>query len=217
MAVLELPLPDFPPAEPEAATGRSRFGPFSTIVPSGLRALVTNPRTHGFDLVLIIDSRFEYEWKGGHIKDSVNVRTIGQMELLFEEYSECNVCIVFHCEFSHDRGPEMMCAFREHDRLVNLNRYPHIIFPSIVLLEGGYSRFFRECRDMCDGGYIPMAHPEALASGDLQRSFSAYMEDRRRRNRPGIFSFPGLARANYALIGDSPARKESMVTRNCIP
>jgi M-phase inducer tyrosine phosphatase len=132
--------------------------------------------SQGFDVLLIVDARFDYEWEGGHIKGSYNARSIADLKDLFQEYRDCNACVVFHCEFSKERGPSMMKAFRQHDRCVNNDRYPEVNFPSLFLLEGGYRQFYHECPDLCEGGYVPMREERFVRSGALRRSFSEYME-----------------------------------------
>ena len=49
--------------------------------------------------------------------------------------------IVFHCEFSQCRGPKMYNLLRSLDREINYKNYPHLTYPEIYLLEGGYSAF----------------------------------------------------------------------------
>ena len=51
--------------------------------------------------------------------------------------------VVFHCEFSTQRGPQMMNLMRETDRKINDDRYPSLIYPEIYLLEHGYRNFYK--------------------------------------------------------------------------
>jgi hypothetical protein len=147
------------------------------IDPSGLRSLLADPSSHGYELVIIADCRFGYEYDGGHIRDSMNVRSIADMKDLYDYFRGCRACIVFHCEFSKDRGPKFMQAFRAHDRSENRDDYPHLDFPDIFLLEGGYRQFHEEASDLCDGGYVPMREEAFVANGELRRSHSAYVTD----------------------------------------
>ncbi len=61
----------------------------------------------------LLDCRFPYEYKGGHIQGAKNVWTIEQlMELLFSEplihpQEGSRDIYIFHCEFSSKRGPKM--------------------------------------------------------------------------------------------------------------
>jgi hypothetical protein len=147
------------------------------IDPSGLRSLRADPSSHGYDLVIVVDCRFGYEYDGGHIRDSLNIRSIADMKDLYDVYRGCRACLVFHCEFSKDRGPRFMRAFRDHDRRVNRDDYPRLDFPDILLLEGGYKRFHDELPDLCDGGYVPMREEAFVLSGELRRSHAAYVAD----------------------------------------
>ncbi|KAH3854966.1 hypothetical protein DPMN_097525 [Dreissena polymorpha] len=54
-----------------------------------------------------------------------------------------NHVIIFHCEFSSERGPKMYRHLRSLDREVNADSYPKLNFPEMYLLEGGYKEFFQ--------------------------------------------------------------------------
>lgn len=53
---------------------------------------------------------------------------------------EKRVLLVFHCEFSSERGPRMCRFVRERDRV--LNEYPNLHYPELYVLKGGYKDFF---------------------------------------------------------------------------
>ncbi len=63
--------------------------------------------------------------------------------------------IVFHCEFSQKRGPQLCGKLRELDRQKNIDKYPLLCYPEIYVLEGGYKLFQTEYTDYC-GDYIQM-------------------------------------------------------------
>ena len=64
----------------------------------------------------IIDCRYPYEYEGGHIKGAVNLYTEHQVSNEFMDKmtslplgsttKDRNI-IIFHCEFSAERGPRM--------------------------------------------------------------------------------------------------------------
>ena len=54
--------------------------------------------------------------------------------------SERRVLVVFHCEFSSERGPRMCRFVRKRDR--SLNEYPRLHYPELYILKGGYKDFF---------------------------------------------------------------------------
>ncbi|NXS95339.1 MPIP1 phosphatase, partial [Jacana jacana] len=113
---------------------------------------------------VIIDCRYPYEYEGGHIKGAVNLH----MEEDVENYLLKNpiqpsenkrVIIVFHCEFSSERGPRMCRFVRERDRLGN--EYPNLHYPELYVLKGGYRDFFLRCRSFCEPqSYRPMHHQD---------------------------------------------------------
>jgi hypothetical protein len=65
-------------------------------------------------------------------------------------------------------------AFREWDRHMNRERYPELNFRSLFILEGGYRRFYRECPDLCDGGYVTMRDERFVRNGSLKKNFARY-------------------------------------------
>ncbi|XP_009953380.1 PREDICTED: M-phase inducer phosphatase 1, partial [Leptosomus discolor] len=113
---------------------------------------------------VIIDCRYPYEYEGGHIKGAVNLH----MEEDVEDYllkkpiqpsENKRVIVVFHCEFSSERGPRMCRFVRERDRLGN--EYPNLHYPELYVLKGGYKDFFSRCRSFCEPqSYRPMHHED---------------------------------------------------------
>lgn len=116
------------------------------------------------DGYFIIDCRFPYEFKGGHIKGAQNIPPSDSEKRLTEMFMERasllgskRLAIVFHCEFSSKRGPSAYKLLRGMDRTANFDRYPKMFFPYMYILEGGYKEFFSQypkyCYPMC---YVTM-------------------------------------------------------------
>jgi hypothetical protein len=163
---------------------------------AGLRDLIENYRLYGFDILLIIDARFNYEYEGGHIKGSWNVRRNAEMQELYEQFRDCNGCVVFHCEFSQDRGPKLMNIFRDYDRQVH--SYPTLSYPFVFLLEGGYRQFYADCPDLCTKGYIEMRDARFVENGSLKASHALYIEQfglRRRLQRSSSSCSPWMGQS----------------------
>lgn len=111
---------------------------------------------HVYSRHVIIDCRFEYEYDGGHIDGAINVNTKESLEKVFaanfnlpQLAANENVLLIFHCEYSAHRGPRMAMHLRNLDRHANISNYPHLSFPDIVILEGGYSKFFNSHFTRC--------------------------------------------------------------------
>lgn len=71
------------------------------------------------DGYLIVDCRFDYEYDFGHIKGAVNMFDCDKTATKFLndrafmlDLMRSNKAIVFHCEFSYERGPNMWRAVR---------------------------------------------------------------------------------------------------------
>uniref|UniRef100_A0A452SZU9 M-phase inducer phosphatase n=1 Tax=Ursus maritimus TaxID=29073 RepID=A0A452SZU9_URSMA len=111
---------------------------------------------------VIIDCRYPYEYEGGHIKGAVNLHMEEEVEdfLLKKPIVPTDgkrVIVVFHCEFSSERGPP--CKHVNRDRLGN--EYPKLHYPELYVLKGGYKEFFLKCQSHCEPpGYRPMHHED---------------------------------------------------------
>ncbi|KAL6084899.1 hypothetical protein STEG23_037206 [Scotinomys teguina] len=113
---------------------------------------------------VIIDCRYPYEYEGGHIKGAINLHMEEEVEdfLLKKPIVPTDgkrVIVVFHCEFSSERGPRMCRYVRERDRLGN--EYPKLHYPELYVLKGGYKEFFLKCQSHCEPpSYRPMHHED---------------------------------------------------------
>ncbi|TRY86076.1 hypothetical protein DNTS_030171 [Danionella cerebrum] len=121
---------------------------------------------------LVVDCRFPYEFQGGHIKGAVNLFSESQIEQILHQSSaspqsimgrstpcpddsSLRKLIIFHCEFSSERGPHLCKYLRNLDRWANI--YPNLHFPELYLLRGGYKLFHASYPELCEPrGYVPM-------------------------------------------------------------
>ncbi|KAF6777256.1 hypothetical protein AHF37_02802 [Paragonimus kellicotti] len=77
--------------------------------------------------------------------------------------------VIFHCEFSSQRAPDLATFLRNVDRMSNYHRYPFLYFPEIYIMKGGYSAFFQNYSHLCSpGNYVKMSHR------DYQTHFRLY-------------------------------------------
>ncbi|KAK2951723.1 putative M-phase inducer phosphatase 1 [Blattamonas nauphoetae] len=94
---------------------------------------------------ILLDTRYPYEYDGGHLANALNIYTEEQMTEIFFSLPSTNgsdIIIVFHCEFSSERAPTMAKRLRKTDR--DMSEYPHLHYPQVYILEGGYHRFFHQ-------------------------------------------------------------------------
>ncbi|KAH7304543.1 Rhodanese-like domain-containing protein [Stachybotrys elegans] len=123
-----------------------------------------------YDRSIIVDCRFDYEYKGGHIDGAVN---FSHEELiishLFSAPAVGCTLLIFHCEYSKLRAPTMAYHIRAKDRNENSGQYPKLSFPEMYILDGGYSAFFNQHLDSCTPrGYVGMDAEEYTAVRDLE-------------------------------------------------
>ncbi|GIZ48620.1 hypothetical protein CKM354_001167200 [Cercospora kikuchii] len=104
-----------------------------------------------YERILIVDCRFEYEYEGGHIESAVNFNDKQHLasELFSPNVPSGNTLLIFHCEYSVHRAPLTAKFIRGHDRTVNAANYPHLTYPEMYILDGGYSKFFAENPSKC--------------------------------------------------------------------
>uniref|UniRef100_A0A4W4DM65 M-phase inducer phosphatase n=1 Tax=Electrophorus electricus TaxID=8005 RepID=A0A4W4DM65_ELEEL len=121
------------------------------------------------DRLFVIDCRYPYEYEGGHIRGALNLHQEEQVEEYFfrqpvlPECPDKRVLLVFHCEFSSERGPRMCRFVREKDRF--LNEYPNLHYPELYVLKGvlwsGCVFFFWVVCSVCEPQeYRPMHHED---------------------------------------------------------
>jgi hypothetical protein len=139
-------------------TGGLNFISYKTLI-----EIIEGKYKKNFDKVFIIDSRYDYEYNGGHIIDAINIPKVEDLHELFfrQPIVNAKVVIVFYCEFSSHRGPSgYFCIdffkffhnlrakyIRNIDR--KLNEYPKLYYNDLYILEGGYKNFFQNCKNFC--------------------------------------------------------------------
>lgn len=132
-----------------------------------MHRIVLGEHAGQFDEFVIIDCRFPYEYTGGHISGAINIVSQGDLERqLVEQYAADGrkKLLIFHCEYLIFRGPTMAGHLRKLDRVHNADCYPHLLYPDIVVLEGGYKRFFDTYLNWC----TPQAYVEMKDSNHRQ-------------------------------------------------
>ncbi|XP_054028352.1 M-phase inducer phosphatase 2 [Dryobates pubescens] len=135
------------------------------ISPEMMVAVLTGQFSSLIESCVIVDCRYPYEYEGGHIKGAVNL----PLERDVEEFllkkpivpfdASKRVIVIFHCEFSSERGPRMCRFVREKDRACN--EYPNLHYPELYVLKGGYREFFPQYQSHCEPqDYRPMHHED---------------------------------------------------------
>ena len=130
-----------------------------------------------YSRVVIFDCRFPFEFEGGHLPGAINITgddDAAAVKLLFgadeatmtpqlpqllakrDLFTRPDVLLIFHCEFSQQRGPRLCRLLRDVDRKLNEARYPDLYYPEMYVMEGGYKQFFKQHPSLCQGSYVPM-------------------------------------------------------------
>ena len=148
-----------------------------------MQDLLTKEQPDSVDIT-IVDCRYPYEYNGGHIKGAVN---IWQRNELVEQFFRSSnqhkqQIIIFHCEFSSERGPRMARYLRELDREMNTDCYPSLYYPELYVLDGGYKALYQQTTELCEPqSYTPMDHPSYRK--ELKCSRRVSRTGRRQRSR----------------------------------
>ncbi|XP_073211145.1 M-phase inducer phosphatase 3 isoform X3 [Lepidochelys kempii] len=159
------------------------------VTPETVAALLFGEFQSLIETFYIIDCRYPYEYLGGHIKGALNFHRQEDVfefllkKPLFPSTPQKRIVLVFHCEFSSERGPRMCRYLREEDRA--MNEYPALHYPELYILKGGYKEFFPEYMELCEPqDYCPMHHQDYKAELLKFRTKSKlWAGDRRRRNQ----------------------------------
>lgn len=90
----------------------SRHQDLKAITPHTLSRLIHGEFNDSVASFKVIDCRYPYEFDGGHIDGALNVYTKEQCIELLDEYKPSQEekqrhILVFHCEFSSERGPNL--------------------------------------------------------------------------------------------------------------
>ncbi|XP_075468503.1 uncharacterized protein LOC142501862 isoform X2 [Ascaphus truei] len=124
----------------------------------------------------VVDCRYPYEYTGGHIKGALNLyreEHISQSFLKNPALPQSRTLLIFHCEYSSERGPKLCRSLRNLDR--NANTYPNLCYPELYLLKGGYKEFYEKFKSLCEPqGYVHM----------LQRDFRDQFRQYHRKKNP---------------------------------
>lgn len=145
----------------------------NVITPDTMINVLNGEYSEQIDSLVVIDARYPYEYDGGHIRTAKNVYTKEKiMDMFFndENLKQANeranavgkrCVIIFHCEFSSERGPGMLRFLRNQDRCINKDNYPKLCYPELYLLEGGYKAFYEQSTTFCEPkSYKPMLHED---------------------------------------------------------
>lgn len=142
-----------------------------------------------YDRSIIVDCRFEYEYKGGHIEGAINVNSKEELATqLFETSPSDRALLIFHCEYSAHRAPLMAKFLRHRDRAANSHRYPSLSYPEVYILDGGYSSFFMDHSLRCyPQNYVEMAAKEHANA--CERGLGKIKQQRVKLGRAQTFAF----------------------------
>ncbi|CAD1480910.1 unnamed protein product, partial [Heterotrigona itama] len=148
-----------------------------------LAALIRGEFNDKINSFKIVDCRYPYEFDAGHIENALNLYSKDLIEEILldpltstpeiqPDTNKRNI-LVFHCEFSWERGPNLSRFLRSLDRERNKERYPALHYPEVYLLHGGYEQFYKKQKELCSPqGYRPMSHPDHQADLKIFRSKS---------------------------------------------
>lgn len=134
------------------------------ITPEMMTGVLSGQYESVIERCVVIDCRYPYEYEGGHIRGALNLYLEQEVEdvllkIPIPTHGSKRVIVIFHCEFSSERGPRMCKFLREKDR--DLNEYPQLHYPELYILSGGYKDFFQKCKSLCSPeGYRPMHHED---------------------------------------------------------
>ncbi|KAJ0129935.1 Nitrogen assimilation transcription factor nirA [Fusarium oxysporum f. sp. albedinis] len=150
-----------------------------------------------FDHMIIIDCRFRYEYKGGHIDGAISlaprsgslVDTNLLDDLIPSKSHQMRTVICFYCEHSKYRAPIVAARVRSKDRLYNIDRYPSLTYHHIYILDGGYSNFFQSHPNRCvPQEYVRMTDSAHRKLGGDEINLLRQVTKSPKRRRSGLYA-----------------------------
>lgn len=144
------------------------------ISPETMAELLHGGWREHYDTLRIVDCRYNYEYEGGCLPKAININDPSKFHSQFFESPIQRCIVVFHCELSKTRGPKLASMFRDIDREKNKETWPHLDYPDVYVLDGGYRGFYSQYPDLCDGGYVKMRDTEHVCNGDIVKSTSKF-------------------------------------------
>ncbi|XP_067852592.1 M-phase inducer phosphatase 1-B-like [Heptranchias perlo] len=158
------------------------------ITPETMAKVLHGEYDHLLEGAYIVDCRYPYEFEGGHIKGALNLHKADDAvnhflkKPIVPKSKDKRLIIIFHCEFSSERGPKMCRLLREEDRSMNV--YPNLYYPELYILKGGYKAFFPPFLNHCDPPeYCPMDHEDFQEEMlKLRKKSKSWAGERRRRD-----------------------------------
>ncbi|KAB8212612.1 Rhodanese-like domain-containing protein [Aspergillus novoparasiticus] len=167
---------------------------------SSLVELMDGRYNDHFDNIMIIDCRFQYEYEGGHINGAVNYNDKDNLAAELFASPKPRTALVLHCEYSAYRAPIMAKYIRHQDRAFNVDHYPHLTYPDMYILDGGYSSFFSDHRTLCfPQSYVKMSAKEHEFASE--------------RGLGKVKQRSKLSRAQTFAFGQSPQMEDSPTGR----
>ncbi|CEL99677.1 unnamed protein product [Vitrella brassicaformis CCMP3155] len=212
------------------------------ISPKTLAGLLQGDFDHkGFSGWTILDARWKAEYDAGHIRNAVHARTNAEViDALWDKNGQPlrdnKHLVIIHCEFSQERGPNLMKAITDYrDNYGSSEDYP-----IMYVLDGGYRAFWHHAQAvdstqiLCDGQYkkedaltqdeLEAAHQERI---DRDPAKHRELEKRTRLRRsatpdadrppPPAFGPPLGAAAVAEQMGVHPVRFKSISPANSSP
>ena len=169
---------------------------------------------HHYDQSHVIDCRFEYEYKGGHIDGAINFNDKEELaKKLFELNSSPKTLLIFHCEYSAHRAPIAAKYVRHQDRAFNSHQYPKLTYPEVYILEGGYSSFYAGHRTRCyPQDYVEMNAKEHVTA--CEQGLGRMKQQRQKLSRAQTFAF-GQHKTEESPTSITRHCSDSMMSLDC--
>ena len=176
------PLPFF--VDPDRGVPSTRADALAARVPGAFgfpnaSANASARRTH------VLDVRFPHEFRGGHIRGSVNVwdpvemhrhllRLLAKQQHLSCETNASRDAYVFVCDAIGDRATRAFRYVRGLDRNDHITEYPALRIPHLYVLHGGFEAFLEKHPSQCTGPSV--RRDEAMFAAE-RRAVAALARD----------------------------------------
>ncbi|OHT15664.1 cdc25c [Tritrichomonas foetus] len=134
----------------------------SSMHPQQLASILTE--CDSCDYIVVIDSRFDYEFKSGHIVGALNVKTKGQLEKIYQRYTKLNASFIFYDDKSAHRSQMIISCIQRF-----ASKYSTSEPQEFFVVQGGFQDFFKANPELCVGEYVSKNEAKFVNVGKLNR------------------------------------------------
>lgn len=156
---------------------KNRYGYPSTNVVSASEAFeMMKDETSNYGQIVLVDARYDYEYRNCKIIGSTNCRTRASLGRLIKKAISGNTIFIFYCDKSMTRSKILSSAMVKY-----FETDPELQKPckniTRLILEGGIEQFIKKYPELCQGSFLPRAEKKYVKNGQMKKCSSNFRRE----------------------------------------